>query len=63
MKLYEVAITDKLTGEVVDGFNDVEEVERTENLITGETVTYITRKGNRTFKYKNSTYDITIFNK
>lgn len=60
MKLYKVTITDKSTGEVVLNLNDVEEVLRTEDLISGEIVTRITRKGNRTSKYENNIYNITI---
>lgn len=62
-KFHEVAITDKATGEIIDNLKDVEKVLRVENLITGEIVTKITRRGNRTFKYDNREYDIRIIDK
>ena len=61
--LYEVAVSNKLTGEVIHEIKDVEEVEKIESLATGDIKMRIITADGRAFKYDNSEYDVYIFKK
>lgn len=60
-KLYIVNIYDINGGKLATTHTDVEEVLTIHNEITDESWSLITRKGNRTFKYKHTEFAVDIF--
>lgn len=56
--LYEVSVVERATGEELQHLKDVEELERIENLLTGEVKIRIETHQGRCFRYSESEYEV-----